>query len=209
MRLLHAGIHFYMIGIIILTAGISITILSLLGTSPYDSLLVGLNRTFGLTVGTWEVALGLSLFTFNAIAERRRPEYFAMVTSVITGIGIDTWLFLLRDVVLPVTWMGEFGFFSLGLFFTCLGTACYLQSTIAPNPLDRTMLVVTRLTGWGVAYSRILISVVLVSIAFFLDGAIGLGTLINALFSGLIISLFLPHLEWMNSRIQRQIERAS
>lgn len=206
MRMLRAGIHFYLIGIIILTLGIAVTILSLLGTSPYDSLLVGLNRTFGLTVGTWEIALGLSLFIFNAVAEKRRPEYFAMITSVVTGIGIDTWLFLLGDVVLPGTWTDKFSFYALGLFFTCLGTACYLQSSIAPNPLDRTMLVVTKLTGWGVAYSRILISAVLVTIAFFLDGAIGLGTLINALFSGLIISLFLPWLERINQRIQRQFD---
>lgn len=207
MRLLRAGIHFYIIGIVILTLGIAVTILSLLGTSPYDSLLVGLNRTFGLTVGTWEVVLGLSLFTFNAIAEKKRPEYFAIITSIITGIGIDSWLFLLNEVVMPATWTGKFGFYILGLFFTCLGTACYLQSFIAPNPLDRTMLVVSKLTGWGVAYSRVLISIILVTFAFLFDGAIGLGTLISVLFSGLIISLLLPQMEWINQKIQQQFEK--
>src|SRR5699024_2853638 len=72
MRLLRAGLHFYIIGLIILTLGIALTILSLLGTSPYDSLLVGLNRTFGFTVGTWEIVVGVSMFIFNSIAEKRR-----------------------------------------------------------------------------------------------------------------------------------------
>ncbi len=209
MRLLRAGLHFYIVGIIILTLGIAVTILSLLGTSPYDSLLVGLNRTFGLTVGTWEIVVGLSMFIFNTIAEKRRPEYFALITSIITGIGIDSWLFLLSEVVIPTSLLGEFGFYSLGLFFTCLGTACYLQSFIAPNPLDRAMLIVSKLTGWGVAYSRALISVILVTIAFFFDGAIGIGTLINALFAGLIISLLLPRVEWLNKKIQHQFEKFS
>lgn len=205
MRLLRAGIHFYFIGIIILTLGIAATILSLMGASPYDSLLVGLNRTFGFTVGTWEVVVGVSMFTFNAIAEKKRPEYFALITSIITGIGIDTWLFLLSEVVIPVSWAGKFSFYLLGLFFTCLGTAAYLQSKIAPNPLDRTMIVVSKLTGWGVAYSRVLISVILVTLAFFFDGAIGLGTLINALFSGLIISMILPHMESINRKILKNL----
>ncbi|MFC7746609.1 YczE/YyaS/YitT family protein [Lentibacillus kimchii] len=209
MRLVRAGIHFYIVGILILTFGIALTILSMMGTSPYDSLLVGLNRTFGFTVGTWEVVLGLSLLIFNAIAEKRRPELFAMITSVITGIGIDSWLFLLENVVIPEAWAGEFGYYLLGLLFTCLGTACYLQSSIAPNPLDRAMLVVTNLTGLSVTYSRSLISIVLVILAFFFDGAIGLGTLINALFSGLIISLFLPYFESLHHRLHRRLERVS
>src|SRR5690625_4513382 len=119
MRLLRAGLHFYIIGLIILTLGIALTILSLLGTSPYDSLLVGLNRTFGFTVGTWEIVVGVSMFIFNTIAEKRRPEYFALITSIITGIGIDTWLFLLNDLVLPTTLLSKFIFYGFGLFFTC------------------------------------------------------------------------------------------
>src|SRR5699024_1007376 len=188
---------------------------------------------------------------------KRRPEYFALITSIITGIGIDTWLFLLNDLVLPTTLLSKFIFYGFGLFFTCLGTALYLQSSIAPNPLDGTMLVVSKLkgkdfmysralisivlvtlaffftclrsalylqssiapnpldgtmlvvsklTGKDFMYSRALISIVLVTLAFFFDGAIGIGTLINALFSGLIISLFIPHVERFNQKIKYKIE---
>src|SRR5699024_4821586 len=71
---------------------------------------------------------------------------------------------------------------------------------------DGTMLVVSKLTGKDFMYSRALISIVLVTLAFFFDGAIGIGTLINALFSGLIISLFLPHVERLNQKIKYKIE---
>lgn len=211
MRLIRAGIHFYIVGIAILTLGIALTILSLLGASPYDALLVGLNRTFGLTVGTWEVVVGLFLLIFNAVAEKSRPEFFAVITSVITGIGIDSWLFLLGDIVAPVTMASESVYFALGLFFTCLGTACYLQSSIAPNPMDRSMLVITKLTGMSVTYSRGLISIVLVSVAFFFDGAIGIGTIINALFSGMIIGLLFPYLKKLNQHmnLQQKFEKNS
>lgn len=195
MGLLRAGFPFYLIGIIILAFGIALTIQSTLGTSPYDSLLVGLQRTFGLTVGSWEVIVGLTMVIGNALAERKRPEYIALLTSLVTGIAIDSWLSVLGLWLTPVTWIGQWACLSLGIIFTGLGVATYLQSSIAPNPFDRSMLVVSHLTGWSVPVSRGLISIALVIIAYFFDGAIGIGTLINALCSGMIIYFFLPYVK--------------
>lgn len=202
MRLIRAGFQFYIIGIIILTLGIALTIQSTLGTSPFDALLVGLHRTFGLTVGSWEVVVGLTMVLGNALAVRKRPEYYAIVTSLVTGIGIDSWLFLLGDLVIPATWIGQSICLGLGIIFTGIGVASYLQSNFAPNPMDRSMLVVSELTGWNVSYSRALISVVLVAVAYLFDGAIGIGTLINALISGVLISFFLPYVEAIRLRKQ-------
>lgn len=209
MRLIRAGLHFYLVGIVILTLGIALTIQSTLGTSPYDSLLVGLNRSFGLTVGSWEVVVGLSMILFNALAAKKRPEFVALLTSFVTGVGIDSWLFIVDDWIVPDTWIGQALCLAFGLFFTCLGVAFYLQSSIAPNPMDRSMLVVTKLTGWGVMYSRALVSVVLVGLAFLFDGAIGIGTLMNALFSGMIIAFFLPFTNKLNIGLKQIVKSPS
>lgn len=198
-RLLQAGLHFYLGGLIVLTLGITLTIRSALGASPFDALLVGLYRTFGFSIGSWEIVVGLTMILGNAIAERRIPEFIALLTSVVTGLGIDIWMFLLKWIV-PVTWIGQTICLVLGIIFIALGVATYLQSTIAPNPMDRSMMVVSKLTGWGVTYSRALISIILVIVAFFFNGDIGIGTLINALISGAIIGFFLPHLEGIRKR---------
>ncbi|HLR09431.1 MAG TPA: YitT family protein [Bacillota bacterium] len=195
MRLIRAGIHIYLLGLIILTLGIALTIQSMLGASPYDALLVGLYRTFGLSVGTWEIAVGFMMIIGNAIAERRKPEFFALITSFVTGIGIDSWLFLLGNRVMPATWIGQWTALLLGLVLMALGVAFYLRSNIAPNPMDRSMLVVSKLTGWDVSYSRAAVNIALVSLALLFGGAIGIGTLINALFSGLLISFFLRYVK--------------
>src|SRR5690625_3011379 len=84
----------------------------------------------------------------------------------------------------------------IGIFFTALGVAIYLQSEIAPNPLDRTMLVIDQLTGWGITYARALINIILVIAAFLFSGAIGIGTLINALFSGMAIQYLLKYIKF-------------
>lgn len=192
MRLLRAGIHFYLIGVFILTAGIALSIHSALGASPYDALSVGLFRTFGLTIGSWEVIVGVILIIFNAIAAKERPEYFALITSVITGIGIDFWYFCLNYLFSFNTLLSQTISLILGIIITSFGIAIYLQSSIAPNPMDRSMLVVSQLTRLSLTYSRLIISVILVTLALIFGGAVGIGTIVNALVSGLLINLFYP-----------------
>ena len=60
----------FVLGLFILTFGISLTILSNLGTSPFDALLVGLANSVGLTVGSWEVILALLMIFLNALLQK-------------------------------------------------------------------------------------------------------------------------------------------
>lgn len=200
MRLLRNGFHYYISGIIVLAFGITLTIQSTLGTSPFDALLVGLYRTFGLSIGSWEIVVGTAMVLGNALVEKRRPEYYALLTSLITGIGIDSWMFVLSNTIIPTTWVGKYICVLLGIGFTALGVAIYLQSQFAPNPIDRSMLIISKITNWSVSYSRGLINVILVVIAFFFNGDIGIGTLINAVISGILINLFLIYLTLLKSK---------
>lgn len=137
---------FYVVGILILTLGISLTIQSKLGTSPFDALLVGLSKNVGLTVGSWEIILALLLIGSNSLLARQRPEILGLVTALITGIGIDMWLFLLHDIVSPDLWFSQAVCFTIGLVVVGLGTATYLQTNFAPIPVDRLTLIIKELT---------------------------------------------------------------
>jgi uncharacterized membrane protein YczE len=200
---------FYVCGILILTLGITLTILSSIGTSPFDALLVGLFRTVGLTIGSWEIVLGGVLVLFNAIAQRRRPEYLALLTAFITGVGIDFWLFMLREWIHPDTLIGQTICLVLGMVIVGIGVAAYLQANIAPIPMDRSMLVVQELTGLDVTLSRALINVVLVILAFMFNGPIGVGTLIITFFAGVLIKFFMPYAERLKNGHTIQQESVS
>ncbi|WP_163536535.1 YitT family protein [Gracilibacillus sp. YIM 98692] len=194
MQLIKRGIHFYLIGILVLTLGISFTIQSELGTSPFDALLVGLYRTIGLTIGSWEIIVGFTLVLINAIASKSKPEYFAMLTSFVTGIGIDSWLFLQGSWLTPQNVWEQSLLLVVGILFTGIGVAIYLESSFAPNPMDRSMVILSVKTDWSLSRSRAVISVILVIVAFFFNGAIGVGTLLNALLSGYIIQWVRPYI---------------
>ncbi|UOQ44776.1 YitT family protein [Halobacillus salinarum] len=192
---------YYILGIIVLTLGIALTIQSHMGTSPFDALLVGLYRTFGLTIGSWEIVVGFSMILFNAIAERRIPELIALATSLLTGAFIDVWVFTINNWIHPQVFSMQMLCLLAGMVISALGISINLQADFAPNPFDRTMLVVTKMTGWNVGFSRAVISVVLVTAAFFFGGAIGIGTLIIALFSGTIIHFFMAYVQKLDQKI--------
>lgn len=84
---------FFVLGIFILSLGISFTIQSDLGTSPFDALLVGLSINVGLTVGSWEIIIAIILICCNSLLKRQRPEVLGLLTAFITGYLSLHWYF--------------------------------------------------------------------------------------------------------------------
>lgn len=186
--------HFalYVLGILILTLGIALTIQSDLGTSPFDALLVGLSLNVGLTVGSWEIIIALILVCFNSLLKRQRPEVLGMLTAFITGICIDMWLFLLHNLITPELWFDKLVYFVIGLVVIGLGTAIYLHTNFAPIPIDRLTLIIQELTRTNILLSRTLIYFVFLIMAMGFDGPIGIGTMLTICFGGLILNYFMP-----------------
>ncbi|MGG2080491.1 YczE/YyaS/YitT family protein [Lysinibacillus pakistanensis] len=183
---------FYVVGILLLTFGISLTIQSDLGTSPFDALLVGLSKSVGLTVGSWEVIIALIIVGCNSLLLKQRPEVLGLLTALITGIGIDMWLFLLHNFVTPELWYSKIVYFSIGLVVIGLGTATYLQTNFAPIPLDRLTFIIQKLTRTNIFLARTIIYLVFLIMAMILHGPIGIGTLLTVCFGGLLLNYFMP-----------------
>ncbi|KPD37979.1 YitT family protein [Bacillus velezensis] len=183
---------FYVLGIMILTFGISVTIQSDLGTSPFDALIVGLSVHAGLTVGSWEIIIAFLLICCNSMLKRQRPEFTGMITAFITGIGIDMWLFFLHRIITPEPWYGKAGCFAIGLVVIGIGTATYLHTNFAPIPVDRLTLIVRELTGRSIFFSRTVIYFIFFILAVMLKGPVGIGTLLTVCLGGIILHFFMP-----------------
>ncbi|KAA9019471.1 YczE/YyaS/YitT family protein [Niallia endozanthoxylica] len=183
---------FYVVGILLLTLGVTFTIQSDLGTSPFDALLVGLSRNVGLTIGGWEILIALLLIGCNSILKRQRPEVLGLLTALITGVGIDMWLFLLQNVITPELVISKVVWFGIGLVIIGLGTAIYLHTHLAPNPIDRLTLIIQELTRTNIFLSRTSIYVIFLTMAMIVDGPIGVGTLLTVCLGGVILNYFMP-----------------
>ncbi|MED4810662.1 YitT family protein [Bacillus atrophaeus] len=192
---------FYVLGILILTLGISFTIQSDLGTSPFDAVVVGLSKNVGLTVGSWEVIIAFILICCNSFLKRQRPEILGLLTAFITGIGIDMWLFLLHNLLTPDLWYSKVICFGIGLVVIGLGTATYLHTNFAPIPVDRLTLIIKELTRTNIFFSRTFIYLLFLIVAIILNGPIGVGTLLTVCLGGLILNSFMPFTEKILDRL--------
>ena len=185
----------YGLGIIILTLGVALTILSDLGTSPFDALLVGLSKTVGFTVGTWEMIIALILIFCNSILKRNRPEYLGLATALITGLSIDLWLFLLEHVIQPDIFISKLICFGIGLMITGMGSAIYLFTNFAPIPVDQTMLIIREILKVNYIISKTIIYVLFLLLAFIFKGPIGIGTVLTVCLGGPILNICMPTME--------------
>lgn len=179
-------------GIMVLTFGVSLTILSDLGASPFDALLVGLSSSCGFSVGTWEVLIALLLIGCNSGLARQRPEFSGLLTACITGLGIDLWLHLLTPLIQPELWLSKIVCYTAGILTIGLGTSIYLYTNYAPTPVDRLTLVLQAVTRLNILFTRTMIYLTFLLAALIFNGPIGMGTLLTVCLGGLILSFFMP-----------------
>ncbi|MDX7997478.1 YczE/YyaS/YitT family protein [Bacillus subtilis] len=186
---------FYGLGILILSLGISLTIQSRLGTSPFDALLVGLSKEVGLTVGSWEVLISVILLICNAILTRKKPLLLGLITAFITGIGIDLWLFVVKNTIYLNALLSKLICFGIGLVLIGLGTAIYLQTKFASTPIDHLTLIIRDLSKRTILFSRTLVYALFLVLAIIFKGPIGIGTLLTVCLGGMILHVFMPIVE--------------
>ncbi|WP_336758483.1 YczE/YyaS/YitT family protein [Paenibacillus sp. USHLN196] len=199
----------FVAGILILTLGISLTIQSELGTSPFDALLVGLSQHVGLSVGSWEVILAFLLIGCNSLLKQQKPELLGLITAFITGVGIDIWLYVSDFLITPEVWYTKLMTFVIGLVIISIGTAIYLQTNFAPIPIDRLTLILHELTRTPLFISRTFIYLVFLILAFLLSGPIGIGTLLTVCFAGLLLQFIMGHTKKKIDRILTDMDTSS
>ncbi|MED4460968.1 YczE/YyaS/YitT family protein [Metabacillus fastidiosus] len=182
-------LFFYLVGIFIMGLGVALTIKADLGVGAWDALNVGLENTFGLTIGKWVIIVGVVLLFVNAIIVKGRPKFLAAITFVLIGFSIDFWMLQVFDELIPDSLATKFVILSFGIFMLAMGVAMYLQAEFPVNPIDNLMLSLHERFHFSLMKSRLIGELSALLIAFLLHGPIGIGTIIIALTVGPLIQL--------------------
>ncbi|MGM3042131.1 hypothetical protein ACS2TA_27705, partial [Bacillus cereus group sp. BC46] len=82
----------------------------------------------------------------NAILTRKKPILLGLITAFITGIGIDLWLFVVKNTIYLNALLSKLICFGIGLMLIGLGTAIYLQTKFASTPIDHLTLIIRDLS---------------------------------------------------------------
>ncbi|KIL51315.1 hypothetical protein KP77_08270 [Jeotgalibacillus alimentarius] len=197
---------FYLLGLLLLSFGISMMIVADLGVGPWDALYVGLSETIGFTVGTWVFILGIILILLNGYLMKKMPDFLAIITIFLIGVFMDFWLLVafagIESLAMPVRAM----MLAAGVIIIAVGITFYLQANFARNPIDSLMIAIQTRTGKSLAFSKTVMEVSVLVIAFLFGGPIGLGTVIVAFGIGTLIQLFITPVTNTRKRLTNETE---
>ncbi|QHE54334.1 YitT family protein [Pontibacillus sp. HMF3514] len=184
---------FFVIGLIILALGISLTIeADMLGIGPWDVFHVGLYEQFGLTVGTWSIIAGITIVTITSIYQRSLPQIGTILNMLLIGIFIDVFLYILPE---PEGILINIIIFVVGVTVLAYGIGIYVAPNLGAGPRDSLMLVIRDVTGWKVSWVRNGIEVIVFLLGWMLGGPVGIGTVFIAFFLGTVVGYSLPQMQ--------------
>ncbi|MFC3419480.1 YitT family protein [Salinicoccus hispanicus] len=181
---------FYVVGLVILALGISMTIKGrLLGLGSWDVLHYGLWQTFGLTIGSWAIIAGASIVLFTAIVTRRLPKIGVYINMVAVGLFIDVFNWLIPEFE---GWTQHIIIFAIGLIVMAFGVAFYITPNLGAGPRDTLMLLLVEKFGLKLSMARNIMELGAAVAGFLLGGPVFIGTLIIILSLGKLIEVWLP-----------------
>ena len=183
-------IGIYLIGLAINALGIALIIFSTVGAGAWDTVAIGLNHSWGLTIGICTVITQVLVVLAISIIERKRLQYESIIAIIIRSIFLDAWIYLVfNHINLAASWEIQWLYFMFGIISMGIGIGIYMEAHFPKSPIDGLMLAIHNRFKWSINTSRIVVELSGAVIGFILGGPVGLGTLIIALFVGKIIQM--------------------
>ena len=198
-----------MLGLTIAHLGVTLFLLSSLGSDPYNVLIQGLFRTLEnttgwafLTHGRTHVAVSLLIVLVLLIVDRSYIRIGTALCMIFGGPIIDFFTKLLSPLLhegLPFPL--RVCMLVLGCVILAYGMTVVIRSDAGTGPNDLVALVISEKTGWKFSLVRIAVDALFAGAGFVLGGIVGLGTLICMFLVGPVAGFFLP----INGRIVEKL----
>lgn len=180
----------FLIGIIILTFGARMILLSELGVGGLDAIAIGLSKLTGNTIGTMISILGFTIILVGNVLSRK-INLFPLGVSLLIGECYDLWgILVFNQIDLEIRTPYSGYLFLGGILIAPLGAALYISSKLSTGPVDYLMLSIKSYFKGSIQNSRIFIETLFVIIGCLVGGPIGVGTICIMLFWGPILQVY-------------------
>lgn len=189
----------YFIGLFIMTIGIALSVRSDLGVSPVSSV------PYTMTV-VWGVEMGLATFLFHIVLVliqilllRRKfkiKNLFQIAVGVVFGLFTTLCNNLVMLIPIPDSLPFRIAMLAVSIIVVAVGLFLYVPADIMPLAGEGTILAVSEITGFkfsnvkvGFDVSLSVISLVTCLIAVHGMGSVGVGTVVSAVLTGLVLGV--------------------
>lgn len=206
MSIISKRLTLYVIGLFLLSLGVSFSIQANLGVSPVSSLAYAISLASGLSIGITTVLANI-LFVFAQIFLNKkhvelREFGVQLVIVFLFGIFMDSTLAIVQLLPAPETLLGRYLFLLVSLYIISAGLLAYFSAKLPLMPYDALTYVVSNRFKMKFGKAKIsgdLVNVVLAGIVclVFIQtlGAIGIGTILAAYFIGKILGRIMPRFQ--------------
>ncbi|WP_233193636.1 YitT family protein [Sporosarcina sp. P3] len=206
MNIISKQLTLYVIGLFLLSLGVSFSIQADLGVSPVSSLAYAISLTSGLTIGITTVLANI-LFVFMQILLNKkhvglREFVVQLIIVFLFGVFMDLTLAIVQLLPAPTTLIGRYLFLLISLYIISAGLLAYFSATLPLMPYDALTYVVS--DRFNMKFGKAKVSSDLVNVAIagivclvFIQslGAIGIGTILAAYFIGKILGKIMPRFQ--------------
>lgn len=189
-------------GLFLFALGIVMTVNANLGVSPWDVFHQGLSKTFGITLGRANIITGLFIIGLD-VALGQTIGWATIMNMLLIGTFIDI---LMINNLVPVfdSFIPSLIMLLLGVLIEGYGCYIYISGGMGAGPRDGLMVVLTRRTGKSVRLIKSVIEIIVVTVGILLGGKFGIGTLIMALFGGMIFQFAFKTVNFRVNQVQHR-----
>lgn len=186
----------FFIGLLFLSLGIAMIIEADLGVGAWDVLHVGLYETFGLTVGTWSIIVGLSVVLITLFIDRKIISIGTVLNMIFTGLFIDMFMYLIPTMD---NTLAQYTFLLLGIIVMGIGVGLYIAPKIGSGPRDSMLLALTRKYNWKISRVKTYMELIALTLGYFLGGPVFIGTIIVSISVGPIMQF---SIKWWDKKLE-------
>lgn len=188
MKLQYKKYIIFLLGISILTLGVSMTVKSDIGAGSYDSINFAIADMLNI-----KVSLAISITSFMvliiaAFIRKEAPRITTFITSVIMGLFTDIWVKIV-DLIQVNTILNKGLVFIIGMVLVCFGIALYMIPKLPTNPTDDLMIALTE-KKISIKRAKMTIDIICIVLALILKGPIGIGTIVLTFLVGPTVDIF-------------------
>ncbi|MFD2042995.1 YitT family protein [Ornithinibacillus salinisoli] len=169
---------FFVVGLIFFSLGISITInVQHLGVHPWDVLSVGLFEKIGLSIGTWNILIGICLIAVTWILDRSYIKLGTFLNAFIVGAFVDLFLWLDFLPKASHSWT-DIVIILVGIVMMGLAGGIYNAARVGSGPRDGFMLSISDKLGAPIRRVRIITESTVLVVGLLLGGPVFIFTFV-------------------------------
>lgn len=200
-----------LVGLTIAHLGVTLFLLSDLGSDPFNVLVQGVYRTLErllhwpfLTHGRTHVGISLLIVLILLVLDRSYIKIGTALCMLFGGPIIDFFTMLLSPALGNLSsFIPRVLMLVAGCVILAYGMTIVIRSDAGTGPNDLVALVISEKRSWKFSVVRIVVDAAFTLLGFLLGGVAGLGTLICMFLVGPVAGFFLP----VNGRMVERIVR--